>query len=174
MPAGQNPVDALPPRQKFHESGEPGRLLSGVCITIVGPERGAAEEGAPGKGAAEGGRRQPARAGGAPHRHVACPTGTLHSCWAIQVSNRCSPDALSRHVDEQSQDAVQRLHACFRKLDTRLGVVVLQLQLARVQRREADLRKRMLNVVAAHNVALEGFEARTKAVAEKTKMIVAR
>lgn len=54
------------------------------------------------------------------------------------------------------------------------AAVVLQLQLARVQRREADLRKRMVNVVAAYNVAMEGHAARTAAVAEKTKMIVAR
>lgn len=49
-----------------------------------------------------------------------------------------------------------------------------QVRLKRVQRREGDLRKRMLNVVAAYNVALEGHEARTQAVAEKTKMIIAR
>lgn len=50
----------------------------------------------------------------------------------------------------------------------------LQLQLQRVLRRQTDLRKRMANVVEAYNVAVEGFEARTKAVAEKTKMITAR
>jgi len=43
-----------------------------------------------------------------------------------------------------------------------------------VLRRQTDLRKRMANVVEAYNVAVEGFEARTKAVAEKTKMITAR
>ncbi len=50
----------------------------------------------------------------------------------------------------------------------------LQLQLEKVKRREADLRKRMVNVVEAFNVALEGYESRTRSLAEKSKMITNR
>ena len=49
-----------------------------------------------------------------------------------------------------------------------------QVQLERAKQREADLRKRMVNVVNAYNVAVEGFDTRTKAVAEKTNMIINR
>lgn len=52
--------------------------------------------------------------------------------------------------------------------------VLLQLRKGQVDRRERDLRSRMTNVVAAYNIALEGLEQRNKAIAEKTKMIVAR
>lgn len=72
---------------------------------------------------------------------------------------------------------MQQLHWCAsdahhtgcssRKSLTRVTVKCMQLKLARLQKREADLRKRMLNVVAAYNVAVEGHGARTQAVAEK-------
>jgi hypothetical protein len=54
------------------------------------------------------------------------------------------------------------------------AVAALQLQMARAKRQEADLRKRMVNVLAAHNTAVEGADARRMAVIEKTKMIIAR
>ena len=42
-----------------------------------------------------------------------------------------------------------------------------QLRLSRMERREVDLRKRMQNVVAAHNVALTGLDARHISIAER-------